>query len=220
MSSLRTVRTKEPEGVTITLTPEDGKYENVVFWFHGLGDTADGWASTMPMVHVPNTKYVLPTAKTRPISLNGGYPMPGWSDIYGLGSDDEEDREGFQESYERVMKLVNIELQKGISASRIVLAGFSQGGALSLHAAMRAPHSFAGCIALSSWIPFREDYVSGAMGLKSSLPVLQVHGDADQVVAYQWGLGTHTLLQSTLGDHAQFLTIPVRIPLSVCVFVW
>ncbi|CAN0546768.1 unnamed protein product [Ectocarpus sp. 12 AP-2014] len=78
-------------GSGITLVPKDGAYTNVVVWLHGLGDTAAGWASMMPQLKLSSTKFILPTADTRPITLNGGYEMPGWSDIFGLQEDSPED---------------------------------------------------------------------------------------------------------------------------------
>ena len=71
-------------GRGIIMLPKSGTYSNVVFWFHGLGDTASGWASAMPSLGLSNTKFILPTADSRPISLNHGMPMPGSSDIYDL----------------------------------------------------------------------------------------------------------------------------------------
>ena len=71
-------------GEGIVLVPEDGAYDHVVIMMHGLGDTASGWAPAMPALGLPRVKYVLPTAPTRPIALNGGMAMPGWFDLYGL----------------------------------------------------------------------------------------------------------------------------------------
>ena len=92
----------------------------------GLGDTADGWASLMPQLGLENTKFILPTAPARPISLNGGSPMPGWSDIYGLDDKSPEDRDGFDLSVERINKLIQVEVDQGIDTEKIVVGGFSQ----------------------------------------------------------------------------------------------
>jgi phospholipase/carboxylesterase len=88
---------------------------------------------TVPDFTVPKTKFILPTASSRPISLNGGYAMPGWSDINGLDPNAAEDTVGFEESRLRIEKIMASELSNGISPSRIIIAGFSQGGALALH---------------------------------------------------------------------------------------
>mmetsp|Transcript_26991 Transcript_26991/g.45192 ORF Transcript_26991/g.45192 Transcript_26991/m.45192 type:complete len:271 (+) Transcript_26991:121-933(+) len=200
---MQTLRTDGLGGRGITFVPRSGEYTNLLVWMHGLGDTADGWASLMPqlqLVAAANTKIVLPTAPDRPISLNGGYEMPGWSDIYGLGEKDPEDRKGFDESAERVNAIVQQEIdQHGVSPSRVVLAGFSQGGAVALHTALRSPHKLGGVIALSSWLPLRADYPAQLSSTAaSSLPVLQVHGDADMVVSYEWGKQSNAMLKNLL----------------------
>lgn len=87
----------------------------------------------VPSFTVANTKYVLPTASARPITINGGYRMPGWSDILGLSDDAPEDKAGFESSRSRIDALIQREVDQGVPPSRIVLAGFSQGGALALH---------------------------------------------------------------------------------------
>jgi phospholipase/carboxylesterase len=100
--------------------------------------------------------------------------MPGWSDIYGLTESDNEDEEGFNISAERVKGLIQKELDQGIHSTKIVLAGFSQGGALALHVSLRYPLQLAGCIALSSWLPLRESYPSALSPSSTTLPILQV----------------------------------------------
>jgi phospholipase/carboxylesterase len=87
----------------------------------------------VPEFKVSKTKFILPTAKSRPISLNRGMRMPGWSDIYGLDADSREDLAGFEESRDRINRIVEAEVARGIAPARIVLGGFSQGGALALH---------------------------------------------------------------------------------------
>lgn len=198
------------------LVPSSGSYENVVFFFHGLGDTADGWARAMPDLALENTKFILPTAPSRPISLNGGYSMPGWSDIFGLDESAKEDRKGFDESSERINSLIQMELDKNINPSKIVLAGFSQGGALALHTALRSQHTLGGCIGLSTWLPFNGDYPSALSPSSTNLPIFQAHGTSDAVVRYQWGQNTHNMLKSMISDpEPEFLSIPVSFHLTV-----
>jgi lysophospholipase-2 len=100
--------------------------------------------------------------------------MPGWSDIHGLDSESPEDRAGFEESATRVNRLIQAELDKGIPSNKIVIGGFSQGGALALHVALRSQQSFAACVALSSWVPLRKDYPAALSPAASKLPILQV----------------------------------------------
>jgi predicted esterase len=186
---LKGFRTDGVGGQGLTLIPSSGDYKNVVVWMHGLGDTADGWASLMPMLELQNTKYILPTAPERPITLNGGYPMPGWADVFSLDKSANEDAQGFHESAQRIQDIIKTEMEdKGIPSERIVVGGFSQGGALALHVSTRATYRLAGCAALSTWLPLRDDY-PGALSEQSRehLRLFQAHGEADEVVRLQWG---------------------------------
>jgi predicted esterase len=190
-------------GRGVVLTPTSGTYANVMIFMHGLGDQADGWASLMPDLRLEETKFVLPSALDRPITLNGGVRMPGWSDIYSLGEhmDSHEDKDGFEASANRILQLVRAETDKGIPSNKIVIGGFSQGGALALHVALRSKQRLAGCIALSAWLPLRDEYpVALSAEAKDSLRIFQVHGTADQVVRLDWGQSSHSIIKQLLHD--------------------
>lgn len=168
----------------------------------------------MEYLGVAKTKFILPTAPERPISLNRGMPMPGWSDIFGLHSDDPEDVEGFSGSVKRIETLVQKEIiENNIPSSRIIIGGFSQGGALALHYTLRHPTlSFGGCIAFSTWIPFHKDYPVAFSPHAASMAILQAHGTADAVVSYEWGHQSHLLLKSFISNPEPILlTIPVSL---------
>jgi predicted esterase len=128
----------------------------------------------MPMFNLQNTKFVLPTANSIPITLNGGMKMPGWSDVYSLDKSSNEDRAGFESSSNRVKSLIQKEVEAGIPEEKIVLAGFSQGGALALHTSLRYPKKLAGCVALSTWVPLNSDYPGVHSETQKNLPILQV----------------------------------------------
>lgn len=118
--SMKSMRTTDNHGNKgIVQLPSSTQYQSVVIWMHGLGDTADGWAGLMSEFGLENTKFILPTAKNRPISLNGGMSMNGWSNIYGLSMNDEEDRAGFDESKERIDHLIQKEIDSGINPSKV-----------------------------------------------------------------------------------------------------
>lgn len=198
-------------GRGVTILPKSEEYTNVIFWMHGLGDTADGWASLMPMLNLPgnNVKFILPTAEDRPITLNGGYSMPGWCDVKGLDRDADEDAEGFEYSAKRVQELIDLEIDKGIEPKNIIVGGFSQGGALAFHLTLRSEHEFAGCIALSTWVPMHREYPNVlSETAKKTLKVFQAHGDEDQVVGLQWGEKSHHMLKEVLDNEPSFLVIP------------
>lgn len=103
---MQTVHSDGYGGRGISMLPHSGEYSNVLVFLHGLGDTADGWASMMPSLDIKDTKFILPTADSRPIAINRGMAMPGWSNIFGLDSASPEDKEGFDSSTNR-MRILN-----------------------------------------------------------------------------------------------------------------
>lgn len=173
-ATMQTIRSDSLGGRGVAFIPNSGVYKNVLVWMHGLGDTADGWASLMPSFGLKDTKFILPTANTRPISLNGGMKMPGWSDIYGLDMQSAEDEKGFVDSASRIDEIIQTEVDKGVSSRNIIIGGFSQGGALALHVSLRSKHSLGGCIALSTWLPLRNDYPTQLSAASMELNILQV----------------------------------------------
>eukprot|EP00604_Paraphysomonas_vestita_P004018 CAMPEP_0174824014 /NCGR_PEP_ID=MMETSP1107-20130205/29754_1 /TAXON_ID=36770 /ORGANISM="Paraphysomonas vestita, Strain GFlagA" /LENGTH=185 /DNA_ID=CAMNT_0016049071 /DNA_START=72 /DNA_END=626 /DNA_ORIENTATION=- len=185
---MESIEFEDNDGGGIIITPSDGQYDSVIFWFHGLGDTAHGWADAIEYLNIPKAKLILPNAPTRPISLNYGHSMPGWSDIYGLNANDPEDIEGFTNSANRINGFIEKEVtENNISPSRIIIGGFSQGGALALHLTLRhQKYAFGGCIAFSTWLPFHADYPSALSPHASSLPIFQAHGTSDTIVPYKW----------------------------------
>ena len=114
-------------GRGITLIPQSS-YENVLIFFHGLGDSASGWAALMPSLSIEKTKYILPTASPHSISLNNGLKMNAWSDLKGLDSTFDEDSDGLARSSDRVNCLIQKEIDSGIGSNKIVIGGFAQGG--------------------------------------------------------------------------------------------
>ena len=100
--------------------------------------------------------------------------MTGWSDIIGLDIDSKEDFAGFNDSATRINSIIQAEVDKGIASSKILVAGFSQGGALALHVALRHPLQLAGCVALSTWLPLNEEYPAALSSSAANLHILQV----------------------------------------------
>ena len=201
-------------GDGIVMTPSSGDYDSVVIFMHGLGDTAMGWAPYMPELGLTTTKFVLPTAPSRPIALNGGMPMPGWFDIFGLEESSREDKAGFAESAQRITALIEQE-SLNVPLSRIAVCGFSQGGAMALHVSLRfsggpscdadsssssSKTGLAACAALSAWLPLRNDYPNALSDKALDLPVLMCHGDSDEVVPPRWGRGSFESLVRPQGD--------------------
>lgn len=171
---------------------------------HGLGDTAMGWVPEAQELRrdgrFAHCTIVVPTAPTRRITLNGGYPMPGWYDIQSLDPADrhKDPVHGLEESMATVRGLIEAEMAQGVDASRVVLMGFSQGAALSLSTAYRLPFRIAGVVALSGYLPRPEASVVdfAARPRARETPLFMAHGDSDMVVPYAYGEISATLLRS------------------------
>ena len=163
MSSHVTTRSSgDGGGETIVLSPRDGSAQSAtVVICHGLGDTADGWIDTAEQLAsaLPYVKFILPTAPRRKVTMNMGMAMPAWYDSAGLDKRSNERCDGIDDSRARLAKLIDDEmLLTGLPRGRIVLAGFSQGGALSLYTGMQLkggmpPEPLAGVVLLSGYLP-------------------------------------------------------------------
>lgn len=185
-------------GRGVTLVPASGSYSNLVVFMHGLGDTADGWASLMPQLGIKDTKFILPTADSIPIAINGGVSMPGWSNIYGLDAASPEDKPGFEATSARIGRIVQTEIDKGIAPKKIIIGGFSQGGAAALHYSLRTPHALGGAAGLSTWLPLRAEYPSALSPSALQMPIILFHGTYDAVVDFSWGENSFKLLKTLL----------------------
>ncbi|KAM4066044.1 phospholipase/Carboxylesterase [Hirsutella rhossiliensis] len=178
--------------------PAVGKHTATVFFAHGLGDSGAGWADAVQhwrrKRRLDEVKFVLPNAPVMPITLNNGFPMPAWFDIKSLAPSINslqaralnEDVAGILESRAYFHSLIQDEISAGIPAHRIVLGGFSQGGASSILAGLTAPVQIGGVVALSSWLllsqSFKEHVPEG--DFNKATPVFMAHGDRDQMVRY------------------------------------
>lgn len=156
--------------------------ESSVIWLHGLGADGHDFEPIAAELGLEATRFVFPHAPVRPITINGGLAMRGWFDIIGFGVDAPQDEAGIRASAAAVSRLIDAEEARGVPSERIVLAGFSQGGAIALHAALREPRPLAGVIALSSFLPLAESLPAEKSAANASLPILVAHGHADNVI--------------------------------------
>lgn len=129
-----------------------------------------GWASTIANIRTPNMKVICPTAPVIPVTLNGGYRMPSWFDLKTLDISGPEDADGIKAAAKNVHALIKKETDDGIAASRILLGGFSQGGALALYSALTYAEPLAGVMALSCWLPLHATFPD-ARKCPDSIPV-------------------------------------------------
>lgn len=183
---------------TVTYYPTEGKQSATVVLIHGLGDSGEGlsdvaatWSQTMPHV-----KFILPTADQRPVTLNGGMRMNAWYDIVGLDDRASESCDGIQQSVERIRSILANEHSNGLPYSRMVLAGFSQGGAMSLFTGLQMPEAdqkLAGLLVMSGYLPGASQFklTSGF----EDIPIFHCHGSMDPVVRPQWATMTQSGLK-------------------------
>jgi phospholipase/carboxylesterase len=156
-----------------------------IIWLHGLG--ADGYdflpiAKELDLHGLPPLRFVFPHAPMMPVTLNNGYVMPAWYDIVGLDGDAPEDAAGIRASAAYIEQLIARENARGIAAARIVLAGFSQGGVIALHAALRHPSRLAGALILSSYLALADSLPAEAAAANRDLPIFMAHGSMDNIV--------------------------------------
>ena len=167
------------------------EHGSTIIWLHGLGADGHDFAPVVPGLKLLNTKFIFPHAKHRPISINNGMMMRGWYDIPSLDFRDREnqqDEAGILESSQAIQKLINQEISLGIPAEKIILIGFSQGGAIALFAGLSFEKTLGGVIALSTYLPILEKFKQSKTQASLKTPVLICHGSDD------------TLLPKSLGE--------------------
>lgn len=183
-----------------------------IIWLHGLGADGNDFAPIVPnLVRAdwPGIRFVFPHAPMRAVTINNGATMRAWYDIVSLEIDKRADELGLRESMAELDALINRERDRGIPLSRIILAGFSQGGAVVLAHMLRQKIAVAGVIALSTYLPFGSKNTEEMTEAAKSIPVFMAHGKFDQVVPM--GLGEHSRQQlQQLGVTVQFKSYPMQ----------
>lgn len=187
-----------------------------VIWLHGLG--ADGYdfvpiVKELEQMDLPNTRFVFPHAPKIPVSINGGYVMRAWYDIRNVDLQRQEDEGGIRQSQATLESLINDQIALGFKAEQIVLAGFSQGGAIVYQTGVRTQHKIAGLIALSTYLPCENALDAELNPENSTIPVLAAHGTQDNIVLIERGEKAVNLLKSK-GFDVQWHSYPMAH--SVC----
>lgn len=187
-----------------------------VIWLHGLGADGNDFAPIVPQLVSPQwpaLRFVFPHALVRPVTVNGGMPMRAWYDIYGFDLVARQDEAGIRQSIAQVEALIAREQERGVPSERILLAGFSQGGAIALAAGLRHPQKLAGIIALSTYLPMADTLAGERSAANDAVPIFWGHGTLDPVVILQRGLDSRAVLEA-LGYTVAWHTYPM--PHSVC----
>jgi phospholipase/carboxylesterase len=170
-----------------------------VIWLHGLGADGNDFVPVVPELVRRGERawrFVFPHAPPRPVTINGGMRMRAWYDIVSLDRAAVEDEAGFRATDLAVTELIAHQLERGIPASRIVLAGFSQGGAVALFSAPRYPERLAGIMSLSAYLPLAGRLAAERAPANDATPIFIAHGLNDAVLPIGMGLGARKALQA------------------------
>lgn len=182
------------EAVEIETSP---KPDAAVIWLHGLGADGNDFAPMVPELvrrQERAWRFVFPHAPSRPVTINGGMRMRAWYDIVSFDRKSAEDEAGMQDSERAVRELVGREIERGIPAGRIVLAGFSQGGAIALYTAPRYPVRLAGVIALSTYLPLAARLPAERQSANDGTLIFMAHGLGDPVLPFPMGTASRDAL--------------------------
>ncbi len=183
--------------------------KSAIIWLHGLGADAHDFEGIVPLLPTEQcaTRMIFPNAPKRPVTINGGYVMPAWYDISDTAFRNA-DQEGINHSANTIQQLIDEQIAQGISSEKIVVAGFSQGGAMALHTGLRCPQPLAGIIALSCYVLEREKHAEQRNKNNQKTPIWMGHGTHDGVVPYSLGESSAELLAS-LGHPVTFVSYPI-----------
>jgi len=187
-----------------------------VIWLHGLGADGHDFEPLIPQLGIVETlgvRVVLPHAPHRAVTINGGMEMPAWYDIRAADFQQGQDSAGIHESEQQLRELIQRQVDSGIPAEHILLAGFSQGGAIVLHTGLRYPQPLAGILAMSTYVPLADTLATAATSANCRVPILMAHGMQDPVVPVKLALQSRDLLEQ-LGYHVSWHSYPM--PHAVC----
>ena len=174
-----------PETVEV-LTGENP--QGSVIWLHGLGADGHDFEPIVAELRLPkelSLRFVFPHAPVQPVTINGGMAMRSWYDIVSFDSEGRADRAGVLASSDLLEGLIAREIDRGIAPEKIVIAGFSQGGAVAIHTALQTEHPIAGLMALSTYMALPDDAASAVS--RKDLPIFMAHGSFDPVLRMEWG---------------------------------
>jgi len=187
-----------------------------VIWLHGLGADGHDFVPIVPELGLPAApavRFVFPHAPMRSVTINGGMVMRAWYDVVDGGGVRREVEAGVRESERQIEALVERERKRGVATAAIVLAGFSQGGAMALHAGLRHPERLAGVMALSCFLPLADTLAAEATTANRQTPIFMAHGVHDPLIPLARGLEARDLLTG-LGYRVSWRQYPM--PHAVC----
>lgn len=169
-----------------------------IIWLHGLGADGHDFEAIVPMLELEAVpvRFIFPHAPVQPVTINGGMAMRSWYDIIGLEIDSRADVDGIRQSVLYANQLIETQCQSGILSEHIIMAGFSQGGAVALHTGLTCDKPLAGIMALSTYLPCIEIIADDTRITNEGIEIFQAHGTQDPVVPIALGEMAHHQLQS------------------------
>ena len=183
-----------------------------VIWLHGLGADGNDFVPIIPQLNLsecPAIRFIFPSAPSMAVTVNGGFVMPAWYDITGRDINDREDITGIHKSATAISELIEREASRGVAYEKIVLAGFSQGCAMSLQVGLRFPHALAGIMALSGYLPLAKTLSLERSEANSKTPIFMAHGVWDAVITPDRAEASADILQK-LGYPMDWNTYPME----------
>lgn len=167
-----------------------------VIWLHGLGADGHDFSPVVELLNLPMLRFILPHAPHRPVTMNNGYEMRAWYDLFGLAMGSPEDATGIAATQLTLEQLIQAEIDQGIPSHQIVIAGFSQGGAMALHTALRYQKPLAGVIALSTYLPLKASLALEKSTANQSISIFMAHGTQDEVISLTTSQASLSVLQA------------------------
>ncbi len=166
-----------------------------VIWLHGLGADGHDFSPVVELLNLPMLRFILPHAPYRPVTMNNGYEMRAWYDLFGLAMGSPEDGTGIAATQLTLEQLIQAEIDQGIPSHQIVIAGFSQGGAMALHTALRYHKPLAGVVALSTYLPLKASLALEKSTANQSISIFMAHGTQDEVISLTTSQASLSVLQ-------------------------
>jgi phospholipase/carboxylesterase len=183
-----------------------------VIWLHGLGADGNDFVPIVPELALPTTpavRFVFPHAPVRAVTINNGMRMRAWYDIAAADLNNRADIAGVRQSQGEIEALITREKARGVPAARIVLAGFSQGGAIALYAGLRHAERLAGILALSTYLVQADKLPAEAAAVNRHVPIFMAHGTLDPVVRFEWGFASRRALEAN-GNLVEWHQYPIE----------
>ncbi len=199
----------DAQTIEIELSPSPTRS---IIWLHGLGADGNDFAGIVPQLGLPEKapiRFIFPHAPVQPVSINGGMQMRSWYDIKSLSFEDRADEAGLKESTATVKALIEQEIARGVASEHILLAGFSQGGAVVLYTGLRYHQSLAGIMALSTYLPLPHKTEAERSNENANIPIFMAHGQHDPVIPITLAQQSHEQLQA-MGYNVQWHHYPMQ----------